>query len=241
MHIINPYRFASAETDPNFADVTLLLLMDGADESQTFTDSSADARTITAGGNFKQDDAVLIFTTETNGLSDGTGDYLTTPYSTTDFNWWDDDFTVELWVYAASFADWASPSGDSAAIGNMSVTTSTNYWSFGPIADGKIRFYYFNGSSIRLSSTGSLPTDQWVHIAMSHTVSDGAIKLFIDGTEDGGGTKSGTPQSSAGVTLSIGQSNNASVTGRMSNVRITKGTARYTGSFTPPSAPFPTS
>ena len=75
---------------------------------------------------------------------------------------------------------------------------------------------------------------------MTHVASTGAIKLFIGGNLDGSATKSGTP-SSATYPLIIGQSYNKAITGSLDDLRITKGYARYTANFTPPTTEFPDS
>ena len=48
---INPYSFAGAATDPNFANVSLLLHGDGTNGSQTILDSSSTPKTVTVVGN----------------------------------------------------------------------------------------------------------------------------------------------------------------------------------------------
>ena len=99
---VNPYSFASTPTDPNFADVSLLLHGDGANNSTTFTDSSSNNFTLSRVGDVK------ISTTESKfgGSSiffDGTGDYLTLA-NNSDFNF-PNDFTVEAWVYPTAIVD----------------------------------------------------------------------------------------------------------------------------------------
>ena len=51
--IMNPFRFggAPAPTDPDYANVSLLLHMDGTDGSTTFTDNSPIGHTVTAVSN----------------------------------------------------------------------------------------------------------------------------------------------------------------------------------------------
>ena len=93
---VNPYSFASAPTDPNFANVSLLLHGDGANNSTTFTDSSSNNFTLSRVGDVK------ISTTQSKfgGSSiffDGAGDYLTLANNSV-FTF-PSSFTVEAWVF----------------------------------------------------------------------------------------------------------------------------------------------
>lgn len=227
---------ATAQTDPNFASVSLLLHMDGSNGSSTFTDSSSAARTITRFGNAQISTAQSKFG-GASALFDGSGDYLTTAYSTTAFDWWTSDFTIEAWVYATSWSGWARTGATQipCMIGNMSATTSTAYWSFGPNNNGKLTFYYFNGfAGIAITTTASLPTNEWVHISATKTSS--GVTLYVNETSGSTTAISGTPQSSASFPLTIGQHQNISVNGHIDDLRITKGVAR---TIVVPTAPFP--
>jgi hypothetical protein len=227
-------------TDPDFASVSLLLSFDGADGSTTFTDSSSNARTITRFGNTQISTAQSKFG-GASALFEGSGNYLTSPYSTSLYDWLPSDYTIEAWVYATSWANWSRFSLGSipCMVGNSSPTGVTAYWSFGPDATGKLKFFYFNGSEQHaMITTATLATSQWNHIAAVKTSS--GITLYINGASSGGTFSiSGTPQSSTGTTLTIGTYNNTGITGYIDDLRITKGVARYTANFTPPTEPFP--
>lgn len=169
-----------------------------------------------------------VFETTGSVQFDGSGDYLTLSYSNTNFDWWTESFTIEAWVYASSW----SGSSFFPIVGNMEPTSSSNNWSLAPLSTGALRFYYFNGGGVIINSTGTLPAGQWNHIAVTHSSS--TIRLFINGVLDTTTTVSGTPQSSNAIPLTIGQYNNTSANGHISNLRILKGTALYTSNFTPP-------
>ena len=228
-------------TDPNFRNTTLLLQADnaaGGAQNNTFLDSSSNSFAITRNGNTTQG----TFTPFSQGWSnffDGTGDYLTATYSTTNFDWFTTgtDFTLEAWIYPTTFTGWTYSGDLPTLIGNMQATGPTNYWSFGPKSDGKVRLFYFNGSVITVDSTQSCNLNQWNHIAFTKTSS--GIAIFVNGVGTTATAISGTPQSSTGVTLSIGSGNSSAINGYVSNLRIVKGgTALYSGtSYTVPTAP----
>ena len=223
-----------------FARVKLLLHMDGTDGSTTFTDHSNSTHTVTAVGDAQIDTAQSKYG-GASGLFDGTGDHLSIPYVSGEFNWNAEDYTIEMWVRASSFSDWSNSGFDiPMAIGQQQATGSSSWWSFGPMDDGKLQFYYFNGGLVHVESTGTIPVDTWTHIAMTYTNSTNSIALFIAGVEDGGATVSGVPQFSSSP-LVLGQFNSQSITGWIDDVRITRGEVLYTGNFTPPTAAHPDS
>lgn len=228
--------------DPHFADVTALLHFDGSDGSTTFTDNSVIAATFTTGGNAQIDTADSKFG-GASGLFDGTGDYLSASYVKANYDWWVEDTTIEMRVKASSWASWAYNLGAGdhpVAVGNGAHNTTINYWSFGPITDGRVRFYYYNGvAQFGAVSTSTLSTGAWHHIAM--VASAAGIRIFLDGVLDTTVAIAGLPQSSADTPLTIGQINSQALTGWIDELRITKGVARYTATFTPPIAAFPNS
>ena len=164
---------------------------------------------------------------------DGTGDYLAAqgpalPYVT----WTGSSYTIEYWIYANAFTQGGN--SESVVIGNMGPTTSGTYWSFGPISSGVVKFYYYNGSIQSFSTSAALSTGRWYHLAFVNN--NGALTIYIDGASAATATISGTPQTGSDLPLTIGSSNNASFNGYLDDVRITKGVARYTGNFQPPTS-----
>lgn len=241
--------FNSTTTSPTFTScdlqgygmLSMLLPMTGIIGSTLFNDLSSVPKTISPSGNVQITDAQSKWGT-TSGAFDGTGDYLSTSYVSS-FNWWSTDFTIEYWIYINDLASMSYVDGgntNSVVIGNAAHNSATNYWSFGPISTGVVRMYYYNGSSQSVSSTSTVTTGVWTHIAM--VKNSAGINIFVDGV----GLTSpvavvGTPQSSATVPLLIGQINNTSMNAYMNDLRITTGMARYSADFTPPTQPFPTS
>ena len=164
---------------------------------------------------------------------DGTDDYLTTTYSTSEFRWWDTDYTIEAWIYPTTLTDWYDGSARPALVGNMDHTGMTNYWSFGPYnSSGNINFYYWNGSAQdAMVSTESVTANSWNHIAFIKNSS--GCKIFVNGVGTNYMAISGTPQDSTSYNLTVGAYYNSDINGYVSNLRIVKGTALYTSNFTP--------
>lgn len=171
-----------------------------------------------------------------SGLFDGTDDALTISNPPNELiRWFDTDYTLECWIYPTEFTDSGSSNGRPVLVGNTDLNAGTDYWSFGPRADGKLALYYFNGSGNTVASTNALTLNQWQHIAFVH--SNRTIKLFIDGVEEASASVSGTPQANAATIFNIAGLGN-DFAGYIDEFRVTN-TARYSTTFTPPTAPFP--
>ena len=234
--IWTPNEQRLSKNDPYWDSVSLLLHMDGADASTTFTDSSKNALAVTANGNAQISTAQSKFG-ESSGLFDGNGDYLTIANNSA-FTL-DVDFTIELWIYASALtANFPS----FLANGNATFAGSgtTGAW-FGMVS-GTPRKANFgtNTSNPMISSTTTIATGTWYHVAL--TRQGDSNRLFINGTLE----------STVTNTQRLNISNNGLQIGRngwdgtashwngyLDDLRITKGIARYTANFTPPAAPFP--
>lgn len=227
-------------SDAYWANVVSLLNMEGAPGSTSFVDAK-DSVSWTRNGGVEVRDSLGYNTAYFGGSST---DYLTRYYDPSAFDWWTSDFTIEAWVYIPIMSFWYYTDGGgtdlSCMIGNASPGGGINYWSFGPIAGGKLRMYYYNGSAITsATSAGAVSENVLTHICMSKNSS--GIFLGIDGAVESSIAVSGTPLSSNSYPLVVGMINNRDLIGHIRGLRITKGVARYTSSFTPPAAPFPTS
>jgi len=158
----------------------------------------------------------------------GSSQYLSIPYNVL-YALESCDFTVEAWVYRN-------------AIGsehNIAVTRSSggnDGWNLRINAANTITFYYTGASS--LSSTGTIPATTWTHVAV--TKSGNTVRLFINGTIDGSNASFGTGNANT-QPLRIGVDNSNAAgwfNGYIDDLRITRGYARYTANFTPPSSAF---
>jgi len=172
---------------------------------------------------------------------DGTGDYLYSPPSL-NYAMGSGNFTMEFWYYPVT-----STNIDPTIMGNYTATWTSNKWAFhAPHASyaSKYSFWvnnYASGSAI-LVSTSNITNNAWAHIAI--TRSGSTWKMFINGVAEATTTSSvaldgGTAASMDG--LYVGANFYSGGGGRHINayiddLRFTKGVARYTSNFTPPTA-----
>ena len=216
--------------DPQFGSVSLLL-HGNADGSGNILDSSPSPKTITKFGNA----ASTIPPSYPNGNSafgnalsfDGNGDYLQS--ASADFGFGLQDFTIEIWFYINTLQ---SPNN---RLIFFSDNKSNIDLSGSGINSGKI--VYYDGTSYPTSGS-ALALGQWHHVAVTRSATNG--RIFINGQQ----LASFTSSFNYGTTsrqLFIGATNSGveSFNGYIDDLRITKGVARYTSNFTPPTAPFP--
>jgi hypothetical protein len=136
------------------------------------------------------------------------------------------DFTYETWFYT---------SGTSRQDIYSSYTSSTGFGvSLSYSNAGDVMLY--SGNTILLTtSAGDWDTNKWVHLAVSRSgTGSNNLKIFINGAQVGATTT--TADFSGTSTMYIGAVGNDTIrfTGYLSDTRFVKGTAVYTGTFTPP-------
>ena len=217
--------------DPYYYQVVLGLHMDGADNGTTFTDVKGNA--VTRYGDTKTVTAVKKFGTA-SAYFDGAGDYLTVPHSANlEAN---TNFTAECWIY---------PGVNNATkhiLDKRNSTTANRSWIFRTSSTGKLEVYAFDSAGtviVSLVGSTTIGTSAWHHVAL---VVDGTLWLiYLNGVLEASATIGGT-YAASGNALSIGRDPgdlSRDFNGYIDDLRITKGVARYTSNFTPPTAAFP--
>ena len=158
---------------------------------------------------------------------DGTGDYLVTPSKA--ITTLEADFTIEWWNYRNTTGNnYMFTVGDSS--------TSTGIEMYIGSSGAQLNVYSNNGIVI---NAGTPPTyNTWSHYALVRY--GGVVRLYVNGAQISS-TWSSTASFSGAVYVGA-EFYSGSVTGSanayFNDFRITKGIARYTQSFTPPTAAF---
>ena len=228
------YIAPAGNTDPYWANVVLLAVNDNAaDASTVFDDQSTPNHTITTVGNAQYDTAQAPTGMTSSCLLDGTGDELDLD-SSVDFAFGTGDFTIEGFSRFAALG-FAFVLFDFRAFGVDGAQPVLYHVS------NKINYYTNAGN--RIFGTTVITTGVWYHWALARSGTN--TKLFLNGTQEGptyvDSTNytvgaGGRPHFGAAA-ISVGNYMN----GWMGPMRVTKGTARYTTTFTPPTLPLPTS
>tara|TARA_B100000965_G_scaffold26522_1_gene19800 strand:+ start:7 stop:3342 length:3336 start_codon:yes stop_codon:yes gene_type:complete len=147
-----------------------------------------------------------------------------------DWDFGNGDFTVECWIrskqgtngYYTALGQWGSNLGWCIRYASQDIGTG---WSF---------FFSTNGSNYFTAMGSDISDGNWHHVAVSR--SGGYLRTYTDGVRNTNRSTTETFHNSSETFKLGGQSSGSNYfTGLLSNVRVIKGTALYTGaSFTPP-------
>jgi hypothetical protein len=157
---------------------------------------------------------------------DGSGDYLTIPNSV-NLTFGTGDFTVEAWVNLNVL-------GSDRSV--IDFRSSTNSFGALYISGSGNRISFYDGTVT--SSGTALTAGSWNHVAWVRVGT--TLYGYLNGVQQWSRTLStnittiGSPKVGADYNGSLSQMN-----GYIDDLRITKGYARYTANFTPPTAAFP--
>lgn len=220
---------AANAVDQYFYQVSLLLHMDGDDNSTTFTDVSLSPKSVSPNGGVKISTAQSKF----GGASayfDGNGDMLSLPSSEA----WDfgsSDFTIEMWVYLLSHG---SPQ---PATGYNHYFTVVDQNTFGFKSSSSNGYYLYANSATQVQTSSAPMLNTWQHIALVRNGT--SLKIYIDGLEAGSSTIASNTTYGSNSIAYIGSGwSGEFLHGYIDEFRITKGIARYTSNFAPSVIPF---
>jgi hypothetical protein len=224
----------SVPTEPPTATTNVALLTNFTNAGIYDATSKNDLETV---GNAQISTAISAKWGSGSMYFDGTGDTLTIPSSvlTTLAT---GDFTLEAWFYLSVNAT------NSLIYGNG--PWAANKWALhtnGSSQVNKLSFFVNNISSTAatMAGTTTLSTGVWYHVAV--TRSGTTFRLFLNGTQEASTTSSASIDGGVATTTYVGSDSSLASTffnGYMQDLRLTKGYARYTANFTPPTAAFPT-
>ena len=161
---------------------------------------------------------------------DGTGDYLNLP-SSQNLSLGGGDYTVECFVYLNSSKNqgiWDGRNTNSSTAGVALYVTSGNAWRM-----------VVNNATFTVG--GSITNSVWTHVAVVRSGS--TITVYVDGSSVNTTTSANNLTDTSFLIGTLRDNPDATANfkldGFIDDLRITKGVARYTANFTPPTAAFP--
>ncbi len=210
------------------ADTKLLLHFDGADQSQVVTDTSLSEHVVTCVGTAQLDTVQKVFGSA-SGLVDGNSDYFT----------------------LANHADWVFGTGDWTVdfrVRFNSIDQHSVFWSYAYASGFAIYFHHTQHririyrDSVEIAHFPFDPaTNTWYHIAVVRTGNN--LMAFINGSQIGNTEDiTGFDLTDQSSEVWIGRDqigNNYYYNGWIEEFRVSKGIARWTSNFTPPTAEYP--
>jgi hypothetical protein len=220
----------SSAVDEFFNRVTLLLPGNGTNGAQnnTFLDSSSNNFTITRNGNTTQGTFSPFSQTGWSNFFDGTDDYLAVADNVV-LRPGTSNFTLEAWIWRnASGAAHTIYAKGGASTGIVFQVTSTNV----------LRFTH---TTTNIDSAGTIAANTWTHVAVVREgTGTNQTKLYINGSQDGQGSVSTDFTQTEEGRIGTNRGATEDFNGYISNLRFVKGTALYTGAFTPSTSPLTT-
>jgi len=225
--------------DPYFNYTTLLLHGNGTNGGQnnTFLDSGTAnggvGFDITRNGNTTQGTfSPFSQTGWSNYLSNATGSYIVAANNTS-YVFGTGDFTVEFWVFWTGIG--TASDTRLMAIGSDYPSSGLGlviYRTTGDACKARVLGNSTGGTEYTIASGASDWSNKWVHMAV--TRSGSTLRTFLNGTLITTATDSSDLNGTNGIQFGRYTGGGDLFTGYLSNVRLTKGGALYTASFTPP-------
>jgi len=220
--------------DPYFDSVMVLLHGEGADASTTITDSSSVGRTFTVNSNAQIDTAQFKYGSASIKF-DGVNDVVIAT-DAADLEIGAQDFTIE------GFFRWSSDVLPQILVGKWQTSGNLkSYALFRNTSASEIQLILSSDgstSTIKIAANWNPVLSTWYHIAADF---DGTTyRLYVDGVVVGTATTAVVLHDNTS-SFSVGGQPDATFDfgGWADEVRLTIGTARYVGAFTPPTEAFP--
>jgi hypothetical protein len=170
---------------------------------------------------------------------DGTGDYLLSQ-SNVDLQMGTGDFTVEAWVYItvapssgtrSRVYSFQNHSASQVVLALAVINTSGTLY-----GDAILRSADGTGITVYTGAT-PIPLNTWTHLALTRSGTTG--RLFVNGLlQDTETSQSQNLSQTLPAAIAAAANNTEFVNGYIQDLRITKGIARYTSNFTPPTTAF---
>jgi len=230
-------RASGQAKDPFFSSVSALIRFDGTQGQTTFSDVSSNNLTVGRSGTVSIDTSIKKFGT---GSARFTAAGHVTVAANAALNFGTGNFTIEYWTYT----------GTPTVAYPCHIATTANYQTgvfvigYGRTAS---RFYYFYDGTFAdflTNSTNTFTANQWRHVAFVRNGT--ALRVYVDGVQEIANTCNSAEvfnMNLGNLPMGIGggswDGNDSRITDYVDEVRITKGVARYTAAFSPPTTQFP--
>lgn len=232
-----PFPDTGIAADSFFQNVAALLHFDGANGSTTFTDVTGGAWT--ANGNVQLTSDGPRFGSA-SGTFDGASDFILSD-TRASLGFATGDFTIEGWFKrgATGFPQCIYARGLLSGGFNQESISHAVFFETNNI----LNFRIYNGSAGLVTIPSLAPitdTTNWYHFAM--VVSGSTLYAFLNGALQGTAAyvqQNDNPGTWRSIIGSFGGVWGLHYLGQIDEVRVTKGVARYTANFTPPTAAFP--
>ena len=208
----------------------LLLHMDGVDQATTFIDSEPTPKTVTTIGSGK----IVTAQSKFGGASGSFTNLGSDGVTLADHADWDfpGDFTIDFWAMRTATTYFG------LIYANSNINATTPGLIIGP---GSVNFTYQHtignvGWVLYYAPAITFPASEWHHFAVVRTGT--TVKLFMDGTQVGTDQTDAVAITSTTVLSIPYRSKPWGFEGFIDEFRVSKGIARWTANFTPPTSAY---
>jgi hypothetical protein len=221
--------------DQYYNSCSLLMHFNGTNGSTTMTDNSKNNFVLTATNGAALSSVQSKFGGTSLAL-DGTNDYVSISGNNI-LNFASSDFTVECWVRlnAMPTSD-AWPTNYSSHFIVITIGTPNLGDGIGFII-GQTKLIIQNNDGQSVNGTHGMTTNTWYHLAFVRYSNN--LYLYVDGVQKGTAAYSSAVGTGATTYIGCETGQGAFLNGYIDDLRVTKGVARYTSNFTPPTTQFP--
>lgn len=222
-------QFSFSGNDPYWANVSLLMHFEGADNSTVFVDQKG--KTISRNG-----DAVIKSGQGAFGSAAGSMEstgYLSIPFSS-DLSFSSSEFCIEGWHTSAV------SSGNPTLVDFRGNDATNSGWAiFYDAAARALAIYDGPSNTVYISPNNSIPASGTDFTWAVTRDASGVVHIFVNGSQVYSTTYNPPNTVSSGIRIGLNQGGAGRLQGPLDELRITKGVARYTANYTPAASPFP--
>jgi hypothetical protein len=222
------------DTTDAFDELNQVTLVSGIDvlllhmDDDGLTDSSPSNHAITKYGDVVKSSSESKF----GGYSayfDGSGDYLSIPHSE-DWMFGTDDFTMDCWINPQQYSVFQRLICRHNGSTGWLLTINTNN-----------TITYANANGVSLTSTSTIVVGAWMHVAVVRH--GNRWDLYINGVSEVSATNANSSTDLNPYALQIGRLDTQpyDLNAYLDEVRISKGIARWTSNFIPPTGSYESS
>lgn len=213
---------------------TLLLHCNGPNGCVIFSDSSQSQHIITASNGAQTSTTEAEFGTS-SAFFNGSNSYLSTP-SSDDFVFDTLDFTLDACVYLNAMpAEDSWPGSWSSCMQVLGVGTP-GLGDGCEIVLGATQIILQSNDNEIIHGPHGISTGAWHHVAVTNN--EGTFRLFVDGVIVATATFSGSMGTGSNFYLGSETGQGAWLNGYITEARVSRGIARWTANFTPPTEPY---
>ena len=224
-----------SEPDDDIALVTNLIHADGSNggTNHAFLDSSGNNHTVSTGSmaNYIYQGTFSPFSAEDGKWCiqlSGTNDVMYVPGAQAGLGFGTGAYTIEMWI-------WVNDTGEAHLFDTTNNGFNSPAQRIRLYLDSNTRLAFKEGTTVKGSASSQIPMYQWVHVAVSRESNH--TRGYVNGVQvfDFTGAHNIAAPYSTAYIGGYGQC----LDGKISNVRVVKGTAVYSGSsgFTVPTEP----